>query len=69
MFRKHLLSLSSITRDQYKTFRTHDQINLKPVDYVRVRQQVTEFLLFLRDGVIRYLTNLCILETQMFDQY
>lgn len=69
MFRKHLLSLSSITRDQYKTFRTHDQINVKPVDYAHVRQQITQFLLFLRDGFMRYLINLCILETQIPNQY
>lgn len=53
MFRKHLLSLSSIVRDQSKTFRYQDPSNCKTVNYADIRQQIVEFLLFLRDSVKR----------------
>ncbi|XP_025409386.1 protein MMS22-like, partial [Sipha flava] len=49
--KKNLLSLSSITRDQYKTFKSHNQINCKTVYYEDVRCQMSEFLLFLRDSI------------------
>lgn len=52
MFRKQLLSLSSVTRDQYKTFRFQDQSSCK-IDYADIRQQITEFFLFLRNGLRR----------------
>lgn len=53
IFRKHLLSLSSVIRDQYKTFRSHDQSNCKTINYADIRHQISEFLLFLRDNIKR----------------
>jgi len=53
MFRKHLLSLSSVVRDQHKTFRSHDQSNCKAINFSDVRHQISEFLIFLRDGLQR----------------
>lgn len=53
-FRKHLLSLSSITRDQYKTFKSHDLSNCKTTNYEDIRRQMSEFFLFLRDSIKRY---------------
>lgn len=54
MFRKYLLSLSSVVHDQHKIFRSHDQSNCKTLNYSNIRQQISEFLLFLRDSVKRY---------------
>lgn len=53
MSRKHLLTLSSVTRDQYKSFRSQDQSNCKKMNYTDVRQKVAEFLLFLRNNFKR----------------
>lgn len=53
IFRKHLLSLSSVIREQYKTFRSHDQSNCKTINYADIRHQISQFLLFLRDSIKR----------------
>ncbi|XP_060866553.1 protein MMS22-like [Metopolophium dirhodum] len=53
MAKKHLLSLSSVVRDQYKTFRSHEQSNCKPINFSDIRHQISEFLIFLRDGLQR----------------
>lgn len=57
-FRKHVLSLSSITRDQYKAFRTYDSSNCKSINYNHIRQQIVEFLLFLRESFKRWFVYL-----------
>ncbi|XP_025201736.1 protein MMS22-like [Melanaphis sacchari] len=51
--KKHLLSLSSVIRDQYKTFRSQDQSNCKTINFSDIRQQISGFLLFLRDCLQR----------------
>lgn len=61
LFRKHVLSLSSITRDQYKTFRSYDPSGCKSINYSHVRQQITEFLFFLRESFKRYLDFIIII--------
>lgn len=53
MAKKHLLSLSSVVRDQYKTFRSQDQNNCKTINFSDIRQQISRFLLFLRDCLQR----------------
>lgn len=53
MLRKHLLSLSSVVRDQYKTFRSHEQSNCKAINFSDIRQEISEFLIFLRDCLQR----------------
>ncbi|XP_050425464.1 protein MMS22-like [Adelges cooleyi] len=49
MAKKHILSLSSVLRDQYKSFRSIDQ-NHKDTAYSETRKQIADFFLFLRDG-------------------
>ncbi|XP_022169090.1 protein MMS22-like isoform X2 [Myzus persicae] len=53
MAKKHLLSLSSVVRDQYKTFRSHEQSNCKAINFSDIRQEISEFLIFLRDCLQR----------------
>lgn len=49
-----MLCLSSVTRDQYnKIFRSNDSSNCKTNNYYKIRQQIVEFLLFLRDSIRR----------------
>jgi len=58
MFRKHLLNISSVIHDQHKMFRSQGVSNCKTINYADVRQQISEFLLFLRDSIKRYLIHL-----------
>lgn len=53
MFRKRLLSLSSVVRNQYKIFTLHDQSNSKTINYADVRQKIIDLFLFLRDSLRR----------------
>lgn len=57
MFRKQLLGLNSVERNQYKTFQLYDQNNSK-TNYGEIRQQIVKFFLFLRDGFKRYILYL-----------
>ncbi|XP_050538340.1 protein MMS22-like [Daktulosphaira vitifoliae] len=52
MAKKELLSLSTILRDQFKSFRFHDQ-NLKKIEFMDSRKQIVEFFMYLRDGFIK----------------